>query len=100
MAGAGSGRSLPRSNDRMGFSRVASPCYHHIGSDTAVMLTVELEPELIVALRTMAQQAGVDPDRYIERALQEHVRSHQGPAHGGAADEVSLLREIREELPE
>src|SRR5260221_11001595 len=68
--------------------------------DIAVTLTVELEPELIGALRAMAQQAGVDPDRYIARALLEHVQSHQEPSQRGAADEAALLREIRQDLPE
>ena len=58
-------------------------------------LTVDLNPELVNALRAMAQKAGVDEDQYIAQALQEHVRSYQNvPDHLTAAETV-LLRQIR-----
>jgi hypothetical protein len=63
-------------------------------------LTVDLAPELVDALRTMAQKAGVDADDYIARALQEHVRCYQNAPNHLAAEEAVLLKQINEGLPE
>jgi hypothetical protein len=63
-------------------------------------LTVDLAPELVNALRAMAQRAGVDADDYIARALQEHVRCYQNAPNHLPAEEAVLLKQINEGLPE
>ena len=61
-------------------------------------LTLEIAPELAAALRTMAQKAGLDPDSYITRALQEHIeRQHQAPRL--SREEAALLKQINQGLP-
>lgn len=62
-------------------------------------LTLELAPELDAALRAMAQQAGLDPDRYIVRALQEHVQHRAALPSPPPSDEATLLQQISEGLP-
>jgi predicted transcriptional regulator len=65
-----------------------------------VTLTVDLSPELVAALRAMAQQEGLAPDHYIARALQDHVRRHQNLPDSLAAEEAALLKQINKGLPE
>jgi hypothetical protein len=60
---------------------------------------LEIAPELAEALRAMAQKAGLDPDRYIVRALQEHVKRHQDEPPSLPSEEAALLQQISHGLP-
>ena len=62
-------------------------------------LNLELAPELAAALRAMAQKAGVEPDRYIARALQDHVERHQNEPPHRSREEAVLLQQINQGLP-
>jgi hypothetical protein len=62
-------------------------------------LTLELAPELVATLRSMAEQAGLEPDRYIARALQQHVQQQASPAAQLSRDETELLQKIGQGLP-
>src|SRR5437868_2373524 len=62
-------------------------------------LTLELAPELLAALRSMAQRAGVDPDRYIARALEAHVQQQAGTPEPLSREETELLQQINQGLP-
>ena len=62
-------------------------------------LTLELAPELAAALRAMAHEAGLEPDRYIARALQDHVERHQNEPPHLTREETLLLQRINQGLP-
>ena len=62
-------------------------------------LSLEIAPELADALRAMAQKAGLDPDHYIVRALQDHVERHQNEPPHLSHEEGVLLQEINQGLP-
>ena len=63
-------------------------------------LTLELAPELVTALHTMAERAGVDPVRYITETLQEHIQRHQNDPPRLPREEAALLEQINQGLPE
>jgi predicted transcriptional regulator len=64
-----------------------------------VTLTLAIAPELADALREMARRAGLDPDHYIVRALQDHVERHRDEPPRLSQDEALLLQEINQGLP-
>jgi hypothetical protein len=64
-----------------------------------VTVILDLAPELMAVLHTMAQKAGLDPDRYIARALQEHVQLHQNASPHLPKEEAALLQQINQGLP-
>jgi hypothetical protein len=62
-------------------------------------LTDELPPGLKTALRSLAEQAGRDPDSYIIDTLQEHVEHRSGASLHLTETETDLLRQISQGLP-
>jgi hypothetical protein len=69
------------------------------GGSNQMTLTLEIGPELELALRTNAERAGLPPDQYVLDVLQERLdRDRNLPARLSRA-EADLLRRINEGLP-
>jgi hypothetical protein len=64
-----------------------------------VTVTLDIDTELLAALRTMARKAGLEPDRYMARALQEHVERHQNAPPNLPQEETRILQQINQGLP-
>ena len=62
-------------------------------------LTLEIDPELETALRAMAADAGLPPDRYVLDLLHERLQPTDGGPKGLPPAEVVLLERINEGLP-
>lgn len=62
-------------------------------------VTLEIAPEVAEALRAMAQNAGLEPERYIARALTELVARHRGSPTPLPREEAVLLQQISQGLP-
>lgn len=65
-----------------------------------VTVTLDIDSELVALLRRMAQKAGVEPDRYITRALREHVERYQEEPPRLPEEETPLLKSINQGLPQ
>ncbi len=62
-------------------------------------LTLEIDPKLETALRAMAADVGLPPDRYVLDLLQERLASTNGGPKGLPPAEAVLLERINEGLP-
>lgn len=63
-------------------------------------LTLEISPELEQALRSSAERAGLDPDRYVLDLLRQTLTPANGSPSGLPPGEATLLERINEALPE
>jgi hypothetical protein len=63
-------------------------------------LTLEINPELEELLHAMAARAGLAPDRYVLRVLQERLTQDQVRPPDLPLEELALLERINEGLPE
>jgi hypothetical protein len=62
-------------------------------------LTLDIDPELETALRAMAADAGLPPDRYVLDLLHERIQPTNGGPKGLPQAEAVLLEQINEGLP-
>jgi hypothetical protein len=65
-------------------------------------VTIQLTPELEGRLRREAARHGLEPETYIARALEEHLRESGAPGGNGAGsaeEETDVLQRINLGLP-